>query len=124
MANKKIIIVDDEPDILKTMGIFLKSESFDVITALDGIEALEVIKKEKPDLVILDIMLPKMDGYKICRLLKFDERYKKIPIVIFTARAQEMDEKKAMEVKADAYITKPFQPEVLLKKVKELLCLP
>jgi len=118
---KKIIIVDDEPDILRTLEIFLKSEGFDVTVASDGIEALNRIRKEKPDLIVLDIMLPKLDGYSICRMLKFDERYKKIPIVVFTARAQEMDEKKAKEVKADAYITKPFQPDALLSKIKDLL---
>jgi DNA-binding response OmpR family regulator len=118
---KKIIVVDDEVDILKTMEIFFKGEGFDVRTATDGIIALDAIRKEKPDLIILDIMLPKLDGYKICRMLKFDHRYKNIPIVIFTARAQEIDEEKAKEVKADAYITKPFQPAALLKKVKELL---
>jgi len=121
MNNKKIIVVDDEPDILKTMEIFLKCEGFDVITAVDGIEGLEKIKKEAPDLVILDVMLPKLDGYKVCRLLKFDRNFRTIPIVIFTARAQEIDEKKAKEVKADAFITKPFQSETFLAKIRELL---
>jgi DNA-binding response OmpR family regulator len=119
--TKRIALVDDEPDILKTTSIFLKAEGFDVLTATDGITALELIKKERPDLIVLDIMLPKIDGYKICRILKFDDRYKNIPIVIFTARAQELDEKKAKEVKADAYITKPFQPEGLLGKIRQLL---
>lgn len=119
--KKKIVLVDDEPDIVKTMEIFLKQEGFNVITATDGITALDKIRKEIPDLIILDIMLPKLDGYKVCRMLKFDEKYNKIPIVIFTARAQEPDQIKAKEVKADAYITKPFQPELLLAKIKELL---
>jgi len=121
---KKIIVVDDEPDVLKTTSIFLKSEGFNVVTAVDGIAALEVIRKERPDLIVLDIMLPKIDGYKICRMLKFDDKFRDIPIIIFTARAQEVDEKKAMEVKADAYITKPFQPDVLLGKIKQLLSMP
>ena len=119
--KKKIVLVDDEPDIVKTMEMFLKQEGFNVITASDGIMALDKIRKEMPDLIILDIMLPKLDGYKVCRMLKFDEKYDKIPIVIFTARAQELDKDKAKEVKADAYITKPFQPELLLAKIKELL---
>lgn len=118
---KKIIIVDDEPDILKTIEIFLKGEGFNVITAADGITALDKIRRERPDLVILDIMLPKLDGYKVCRMLKFDSKFKTIPVVILTARAQEVDEKKAKEVHADAYITKPFQPDVLLEKIKSLL---
>ena len=119
--KKRIIVVDDEPDIVRTMEIFLKSENFDVITAKDGIEALDKIKKEMPDLIILDIMLPKLNGYTICRMLKFDAKYKKIPILIFTARAQEIDQMKAKEVCADAYITKPFRSEVLLEKIKQLL---
>ena len=118
---KKIVLVDDEPDIVRTLEIFLKTEGFQVVASTDGISALDKIRKEKPDLIILDIMLPKLDGYKICRMLKFDEKYSKIPIVIFTARAQELDEKKAKEVKADAYITKPFNPKELLLKIKELL---
>lgn len=86
-----------------------------------GLEGLEKVKKEKPDLVILDLMLPKMDGYKVCGLLKADKRYNKIPIIMFTAKAQEEDMKLGKEVGADAYITKPFEPQVLLKKIKELL---
>ncbi len=119
--DKKIVLVDDEPEILKTTEVFLKSEGFTVIAASDGMEALEKIKKEKPDLVILDIMLPKLDGYKVCRMLKFDQSYKDMPIIIFTARTQEADKKMARDLKADAYITKPFQPQVLLEKIKELL---
>lgn len=121
MDKKKIMIVDDEPDILKTMEIFLKCEGYDIITACDGISALEKIKKEKPDLVVLDVMLPKLDGYKVCRMLKFDKNFKNLPIVMFTARAQEADEKKARDVKADAYITKPLQSDVFLAKIKQLL---
>lgn len=119
--KKKIVVVDDEPDILRTIEIFLTQEGFNVITAADGMAGLDKIRKEMPDLIILDIMLPKLDGYKVCRMLKFDEKYNKIPVVISTARAQESDQIKAKEVKADAYITKPFQPEVLLAKIKELL---
>ena len=121
MDKKKIMLVDYEPDILRTLEAFLKAEGYDVITAADGISALDKIRKEFPDLIVLDIMLPKLDGYKICRMLKFDERYSKIPIFIFTACAQEINEKKAKEVKADCYITKPFQPEAFLAKIKELL---
>jgi len=119
--KKKIAIVDDEIDILKTMKIFFESEGYDVITAADGVEALDKIRKEKPDLVILDIMLPKADGYKVCRIIKFDKKYRAIPVIMFTAKAQEEDERMGKEVRADAYIVKPFQPDVLLTKVKELL---
>ena len=99
----------------------LEANSYDVITAYDGQEGLDKARKEKPDLIILDLMLPKMDGYKVCRMLKFDEKYKSIPIVMFSARAQEEDEKMGMEVGADDYVTKPFDPKVLLDKIQKLL---
>lgn len=121
MNKKKIAIVDDEQDILKTLKIFLEGEGFDVITASDGVEALDKIRREKPDAIILDVMLSKIDGYKVCRILKFDKKYRAIPVIMFTARAQEEDEKMGKDVRADAYITKPFDPDVLLGKLKELL---
>ena len=120
-TNKKVVLIDDEPDILSTLKLFLEVEGFEVATAADGIDGLEKIRKKVPDLVVLDLMLPKLDGYKICRLLKFDKKYKKVPVVIITARAQDIDRKKALEVGADAYITKPFEPDTLLEKIKELL---
>jgi len=121
MANKKILLVDDEKDLVDTVTFRLKASGYDVVTAYDGQEALTKTRTEKPDLIILDLMLPKMDGYKVCRMLKFDERYKKIPIIMFTARAQDSDKKMGEEVGADAYITKPFDPQTLLGKIKELL---
>ena len=84
-------------------------------------ELVEKAKKEKPDLIILDLMLPKMDGYKVCGLLKADARYNKIPIIMFTARAQESDAKMGADVGADGYITKPFEPQALMAKIEELL---
>ncbi len=121
MANKKILLVDDEKDLVDTVSFRLKASGYDVVTAYDGQEALTKTRLEKPDLIVLDLMLPKMDGYKVCRMLKFDERYKDIPIVMFTARVQDSDKKMGEEVGADAYITKPFDPQNLLSKVKELL---
>jgi DNA-binding response OmpR family regulator len=82
---------------------------------------LDKARKENPDLIILDLMLPKIDGYKVCRMLKFDEKYKNIPVIIFTARAQEEDKKLGQDVGADAYLTKPFEPQALLGKIQELL---
>lgn len=115
------MLVDDEPNILLLLGSRLRSEGFEVITAKDGQTGFEMAKKERPDLIILDLMLPKMDGYKVCGLLKKDSRYSKIPILLFTARGQEEDVKMGMEVGADAYITKPFVPQSLLSKIQELL---
>ncbi|OGW10483.1 MAG: hypothetical protein A2W75_08755 [Nitrospinae bacterium RIFCSPLOWO2_12_39_15] len=117
----RILVVDDEPELVEMVKIRLESYNYEIIVAYDGQEALGKARKEKPDLIILDLMLPKIDGYKVCRMLKFDEEYKKIPIVMFTARSHESDEKLGYECGADTYITKPFEPTVLLGKIKELL---
>ena len=118
---KKILLVDDEPELLEMVKIRLEANNYEVITASDGQEGLDKAKREKPDIIILDIMLPRMDGYKVCGLLKADTRHNKIPIIMFTARAQESDEKLGKELGADAYITKPFEPQVLLEKIRKLL---
>ena len=117
----KILVVDDEKDVTDLISFRLEASGYEVIKAYDGQEALEKARKEKPELIILDIMLPKMDGYKVCGLLKGDTRYNKVPILMFTAKAEESDKKLGREVGADAYITKPFEAEVVLAKIKELL---
>ncbi len=119
--GKKILLVDDEPELVLMVENRLKANGYEVVSALDGLAGLESAKKEKPDLIILDLMLPKMDGYKVCALLKKDTRYAKIPIVLFTARVQEKDKKLGEDVGADAYLTKPFDPQVLLKKIQDLI---
>ena len=121
MAKAKLLIVDDEKDLVETLTFRLEANDYEVIKAFDGQDGLDKAKKEKPDLIILDLMLPKMDGYKVCGLLKADARYSKTPIILFTARAQESDKKMGEDVGANAYITKPFEPQVLLGKIKELL---
>lgn len=121
MAKAKILVVDDEVDLIETLKFRLEANDYDVIAAYDGQVGLEKARTEDPDLIVLDLMLPKIDGYKICRLLKFDDKYKKIPIILFTARAQESDKQMGKEVGADAYITKPFEPKVLMEKIEELL---
>jgi DNA-binding response OmpR family regulator len=119
--RKRILIVEDETELVKAIEIRIKHAGYEVLTAYDGQEGLEKAKKEKPDLIILDLMLPKMDGYKVCALLKKDARFSRIPIIMLTARAQESDKKLGFEVAVDAYITKPFQHEVVLAKVRDLL---
>jgi len=121
MSKKRILVVDDEAELVKAIQIRLEQAGYEALIAYDGQEGLEKAKKEKPDLIILDLMLPKMDGYKVCGLLKADTRYNKIPIIILTARAQESDEKLGLEIGAAAFITKPFQHEAVLGKIKELL---
>ena len=119
--GKKILVVDDEPDIVKVVQLRLKASGYDVITANDGEEGLKKVKEERPDLVVLDVMMPKLDGYKVCRLLKFDSRYRAIPILMLTARSQPEDIKLAGECGADGYHTKPLEPKAFLDKIKELL---
>ena len=118
---KKILLVEDEPDLAATMQLRLEMQGYQVSLAADGQEALNRARAEMPDLIILDIMLPKMDGYKVCRMLKFDEKYRKIPVMMFSARAQEKDKQVAMECGADDYLVKPFEPNILFGKIKELL---
>jgi len=121
MTAKKILLIEDEPDILKTTLAFLESEGFKVMIATDGLVGLQMARSESPDLIVMDIMLSKLDGYKLCRMLKFDEKYKHIPIIFFTARAQESDQRMGREVCADAYIMKPFEPQILMEKINLLL---
>jgi two-component system alkaline phosphatase synthesis response regulator PhoP len=121
MGQKKILVVDDEVDLVETIRFPLEAEGFNVLVAYNGEDALNMARTENPDLILLDIMLPKLDGYKVCRLLKFDERYKNIPIIMLTARAQEKDRIIGMETGADEYITKPFDMDKLLERVKAYL---
>jgi DNA-binding response OmpR family regulator len=121
MAKRRILLVDDEEDLVKTVTFRLEANGYEVASAYNGMDAVEMVRKNKPDLVILDLMLPKMDGYKVCGLLKKDSRYADIPVIMFSARAQEADIKMGEELGADAYITKPFEPQALLSKIGELL---
>lgn len=118
---KKILVVDDEPNIVKMVASRLKATGYDVISAADGVDGLNKARSDSPDLIILDLMLPKMDGYKVCGFLKHDQKYKQIPIIIFTARVQDETEKLGYEAGAEAYIPKPFDAKVLLDKIEELL---
>jgi two-component system, OmpR family, alkaline phosphatase synthesis response regulator PhoP len=121
VAGEKVLVVDDDPFIINLVVYNLEQEGYTIIQANNGLEALEKARHEKPDLIVLDIMLPKMDGYKVSRILKFDKNYKNIPVLMLTAKAQDDDKQIGMETGADIYMTKPFEPEVLVKKVKDLL---
>ena len=122
--NAKILVVDDEPNIVKLLDARLSAFGYEFITAYDGQDALDKAFQEKPDLIILDIMLPKIDGYKVCTMLRTDTKYEKcknIPIVMLTARKEIESISKGMALGAVSYIQKPFQAEVLLGIVKGLL---
>ena len=125
MAEKpRILLVDDEPSIVKMVGKRLEVEGFDVLIAMGGQEGLTKAQAEHPDLIILDLMLPKLNGYEVCTMLKQDTRYQKTPIVLFTAKAQDKDEKLGMECGANAYVRKPFRAQELLEKIRGLLAAP
>ena len=121
MSPKKVLIIDDEVDLVETIRFPLELEGFQVLAAYNGEEGLNQARNENPDLILLDLMLPKLDGYKICRLLKFDERYKYIPIFMLTAKTQEKDKILGKETGADEYLTKPFDIGELIVKIKSNL---
>ena len=121
MSDKiRILLVDDEPSIVKMVSKRLAVEGYEVLVATDGQEALRKAQTEQPDLIILDLMLPKLNGYEVCRLLKFDQKFQHIPIMIFTAKSQEQDECLGRECGADAYLRKPFKARELLSQLRGL----
>jgi DNA-binding response OmpR family regulator len=125
--NKKILIVDDEPHIrllLEQTLEELEDEGVELLIADNGEEALDTIKAEKPDLVFLDVMMPKMNGFDVCNAVKNELSIKDIYIIMLTAKGQEFDKLKGKEVGADLYMTKPFDPDEVVKKSMQVLELP
>jgi DNA-binding response OmpR family regulator len=115
---EKILVVEDEPTVLETLEYNLRRQNYDVVTATDGRQALEVARREKPDGIILDVLLPGIDGFEVCRILRQEMS---VPILMLTARADEVDKVVGLEVGADDYLTKPFSMRELLARVKALL---
>ncbi|HTM58680.1 MAG TPA: response regulator [Candidatus Udaeobacter sp.] len=122
--SPRILIIDDEADLVSVLRFGLEVEGFEVISAGDGEEGLRMAQTQQPTLMLLDLMLPKLDGYKVCRTLKFDERYRAIPIFILSARSGEADRKLALEMGADAFVTKPYDMKDLVAKIRVRLGLP
>jgi DNA-binding response OmpR family regulator len=116
-----VLIVDDEPSIVETVRFALEKAGYPCLVAYDGEEAMRIVRAQNPALILLDIMLPKLNGFQICRLLKFDELYRHIPIIMLTARAQERDRLLGKETGADAYVTKPFELPELLRVIARYL---
>ena len=121
MFHAKVLVVDDEIYILHILDFILGAENYDVVTATNGEQALQKVQEEKPDLVVLDIMMPKLDGYETCRLIKSDPKTKHIPVILLTAKGREVDQKLGREVGASDYITKPFSPSKLIERVQAIL---
>lgn len=119
--NKKILIVDDEQDIVETLKFILEANNYECFCAYNGEDGLNLAKEIMPDLIILDVMMPKINGYKISRLLKYDNKYKDIPIIMVTARSQEQDKLIGEETGVNEYISKPFELDEILEAVKKYL---
>ncbi len=122
MAGKRVLVVDDDRVIQQLLEVNLELEGYQVAgTASDGQQAMKMARDLSPDLILLDIMMPKMDGLEVCRQLKADPKLSKIPVVLLSARAQDMDIREGLEIGADAYLTKPFDPVELLDVVGRLI---
>ena len=116
--NETILVVDDEPKILQLAKDYLVDNGFKVLTSGDGVQALTIARQEKPDLIVLDLMLPGMDGLDVCRIIR---RESDVPIIMLTARTEEADQLIGLELGADDYITKPFSTQDVIDKVKAIL---
>jgi len=122
--TKKVLVCDDEPYIVESVSYVVRKAGYEVVVAEDGLEALNAVKREKPDLVFLDIMMPKISGYEVCRQVKEDPATRSAYIVMLTARGQEEDERRALDMGADEFMTKPFSPRKMRAKLDEILGKP
>ena len=123
-SRGRVLVVDDEPDLVRVLEFGLRASGYTVESASDGQEGLKKAREIKPDVILLDLMLPKLDGYKVCRLLKFDDRFKHIPIIILSARTQEGDQTLALEMGANRFVTKPYDFAEILGYIETLLKAP
>ena len=121
MAKEQILVVDDEEDLLELISYNLKKEGYEVLCATSGEEALKEARSKQPGLILLDVMLPGLDGFEVCKILKNDSKTSHIPIVILTAKGEETDIVAGLELDADDYITKPFSPRVLIARIRSVL---
>ena len=121
MGNRKILIIEDDRDIVEMITYNLKADGYEVLSAFTGKDGITVARRERPDLIILDIMLPVMDGFEVCRVLKSAEATACVPIIILSAKSQETDKIVGLELGADDYVTKPFSPRELIARIKAVL---
>ena len=120
MANRRILVVDDERHIVRLVQVNLERAGYEVLTAYDGIEAMEKVKTESPDMVVLDVMMPRMDGFEVLKNLQADPRYQNIPVIMLTAKAQDADIFAGWQSGVSSYLTKPFNPRELLTFVQRI----
>lgn len=119
---KRVVCIEDEPEMIDLVSLILSRKGFEVIGANGGIEGLEVVREEEPDLILLDLMMPDMDGWEVYQQIKADAKLRNIPVVVVTAKAQSIDKVLGLHIaKVDDYITKPFGPQELLDSVEQIL---
>lgn len=118
MSNEKVLVVEDEPSLIETLDYSLRRQGYEVIAAADGRKALEIARQQQPDLIVLDVMLPGLDGFEVCRILRQEMN---VPILMLTARTEEVDKVVGLEMGADDYLTKPFSMRELMARIKALL---
>jgi two-component system phosphate regulon response regulator PhoB len=121
MHKESILIIEDDRDIVELIEYNLQEQGYQTISALNGEDGVEIAKKQQPDLVILDIMLPVIDGFEVCKILKTESRTSGIPVIILSAKSQETDKVVGLELGADDYITKPFSPRELIARIRAIL---
>lgn len=121
MPNKTVLIVDDEPNIILSIDFNLKKNGYNTLIARNGAEALKILQETQPNLILLDIMMPNVDGYEVCKFVKTNPELKHIKVVFVSAKSKEIELKAGFEIGADDYITKPFSNKVLIQRVQALL---
>ena len=121
MTNKQVLVAEDEPSIVLSLEFLLNEAGYTVLTATDGAQALDLAEKKNPDLIVLDVMLPIVNGFEVCRTIRADPKLCNTPIVMLTARGREQEVKRGRAVGANAYVTKPFATRELMKTINELL---
>ena len=121
---QRVLVVEDEPNIVESLSFLMKREGFDVRVASDGATALRMVQRERPNLVVLDVMLPRRDGYDVCKAIRADRRLDGVRIMMLSAKGRELDRSKGLALGADDYVTKPFSTRELIERVRALLGLP
>lgn len=119
--SKKILVVDDEPNIVLSVEFIMNRSGYTVVTAADGEEVMRILHQEVPDLMILDVMMPRKNGFEVCAEVRADQRFQNLPILMLSARGRDTEVRKGISMGADAYITKPFSTLELVEKVNQLL---
>lgn len=122
--TQRVLVVEDEPNIVESLNFLMKQEGFDVKIAQDGTTALRIMESDVPDLVVLDVMLPRRDGYDVCKAIRANHKLAGVRILMLSAKGRELDRRKGLELGADDYMTKPFSTRDLVGRVRALLGLP